>query len=131
MNFNKSTMGIVNQVIGLVQESTNVDLSQYVNDHLEEITNLLQVVYDFDLEPMVHTTLFTLYNVCPPEVESHVVEWKEFIFTSLVESEGDLQVYFSQGVQPQEETTDDLIPDEIYGEVDPEMVEHLKTCYSL
>jgi hypothetical protein len=147
MNFSKSLMETLNDVIYGITNSHGVDFDQFVESNKELIINTLQTINDYDLETYVHSSIFTLFLISDPEQEVHVNNWKNFIFGSISLSnehyQGDIEEFFKHGgftpfmndetddESDEEEEESNLIPDEVYGEVNPEDLEHLKTCFSL
>lgn len=138
MTFNKTQMTVINNIIDGVTQSFGCDLKDYIDHNLDLVIGTLQLVNDFDLEPLVHSSLFTLWKISDQSQEDHVNEWKEFIFSTIHLSNqhfnGDVSQLLQNGVPQEdedEEIENDFIDDEVYGDVNPEDLEHLKTCFSL
>lgn len=121
MKFNKTVMNVVDTISDLVQESIGEDLETFRKENIGVITSTLQTVYDFDLEVLVHTTLFTMWKIVPVELEKVVTDWRDYIFETLINCEGDVEGYLTSDEEEEDETS----------QVDPDTVQHLNTCFSL
>ena len=134
-------MAVISNIVDGITDSVGVDFNEFVEANLQMVIHTLQLINDFDLEVLVHSSIFTLWKISDEAQEDHIQMWKEFIFTTITTANeqymGDISQVFLNGVPQQSEevdeseVTDNFISDEVYGDVNPDDLELLKTCFSL
>lgn len=143
MKLNQTTAKVLSNVGDFIYESYGKDLKEFIFSNLEDIASTLQLINDFDLENMVDVMCWTMWKTSKDDsFDAHIIAVKDFVFASTANAfhhfNGDVLDYLQNGfdVESNDEDEDevddnDLIPDEVYGDVDPEDVSYLNQLLKL
>jgi hypothetical protein len=133
---NKTQLEALHNLIIFTKQSFGKDFVEEVKENLEVVSHTFQLVHDLQMYNIAEAMLWGIFQTHDSPFDAHVANTMCFMGKSMEacaqEFGGDFTEYFTALVNgdiasdADEDATDpDLIPDEIYGDVDPEVVSSL------
>ena len=145
MSLNSSTMQLFHNILMFNKGTLGKDHVKEIEENFDGLVYTFQTISDFDLENDVQLMLWTVFQTTDSPMDDHTHNTVNFIQKCSIECHqmygGNFEEYFTQlingNVTSDEDTHEekvedtDLIPDEVYGEVDPEDVSYLNQLLKL
>jgi hypothetical protein len=115
---------------------------EYVEENQQQIAQALQIIADTDSEEYLDVAHFTLWKVCPAEIESHVIGSKDVWFAVIQaawnEYEQDCSVALDKWLEATKNPKsskkgkkEKKAPGALPSHPDPKDVAHLQKCFGL
>jgi hypothetical protein len=140
MKINKTTAGVISSTLEHLHAAYAHEggIKGYVNANFDSVVETLQLIADFDLEGMIDVALFTRWLGSDDDAfDAFLTQFKSAVFDTtgyaFHHTNGDvaaaLHFILNQETDGNgEEGEEDLINDEVYGDVDPEDISYLNQC---